>query len=354
MEPFLSVIIPVFNVEEYISQCLDSVLTQTEGDIEIIVVNDGTTDKSGKIADNYAEIDSRIKVVHKENGGLSSARNAGIKIAHGRYVLFLDSDDWLEANAVEILKAIILESDYDTVMFTWDIIDQSNHWVSKKESVFEDGFTFDEYNKARLYKTFFRGTQLNSVCQRIYKRELLIKYALLFDESQKYCEDLIFSLDYIICCTNGLYIDKTLYKYRLNPQSLSRTYNLAKFDYIKRANLVLLSRLVDLEMDDDNHKYILAMRFLKACLDLIIGLFTSSNRQDNLAKKYVIKIAADDYFQRCVEKVRLKEFGVIRGIQLLLIRKKMIRLVCLYNNILFSKLGFTFKKTYKGLKVKLG
>ena len=95
-EELISIIVPVYNVEEYLKECIDSIINQTYKRIEIILVDDGSTDKSGKICDDYAKIDKRIKVVHKENGGLSDARNVGISVSSGKYIAFVDSDDWVE------------------------------------------------------------------------------------------------------------------------------------------------------------------------------------------------------------------------------------------------------------------
>lgn len=103
MNELVSVIIPVYNVEKYIYKCLDSIVKQTYNTIEIILVDDGSTDSSGRICDEYAKKDSRIRVIHKENGGLGSARNAGLDVAIGKYILFIDSDDWVDENYVESL-----------------------------------------------------------------------------------------------------------------------------------------------------------------------------------------------------------------------------------------------------------
>ena len=103
MEPIVSVIIPVYNVEQYLKRCIDSVIDQTYRNLEIILVDDGSNDGSGEICDNYAQNDSRIKVIHKSNGGLSDARNAGIDRSTGIYIMFVDSDDWINRECVELL-----------------------------------------------------------------------------------------------------------------------------------------------------------------------------------------------------------------------------------------------------------
>ena len=112
---FISVIVPVYNVEYYLKQCLDSIVNQTYRNLEIILVDDGSTDSSGDICDEYAQIDARIKVIHKENGGLSSARNAGLDVctSGGELIAFVDSDDWLELDMFEVLYTNLKEKNVD-------------------------------------------------------------------------------------------------------------------------------------------------------------------------------------------------------------------------------------------------
>ena len=112
---FISVIVPVYNVEYYLKQCLDSIVNQTYRNLEIILVDDGSTDRSGDICDEYAQIDARIKVIHKENGGLSSARNAGLDVctSGGELIAFVDSDDWLELDMFEVLYTNLKEKNVD-------------------------------------------------------------------------------------------------------------------------------------------------------------------------------------------------------------------------------------------------
>lgn len=113
--PLISIIVPVYNVEEFLPKCIDSILAQTYENLEIILVEDGTKDNSGQICDAYAEKDSRIKVIHKENGGLSSARNAGMDVARGEYFGFVDSDDWIEPETYECLMTVAQKYDADLV-----------------------------------------------------------------------------------------------------------------------------------------------------------------------------------------------------------------------------------------------
>lgn len=116
-EPLVSVIIPVYNVEMYLRECVDSVINQTYKNIEVILVDDGSTDASGEICDEYAKIDSRITVIHEENGGLSVARNTGLNAANGNYIYYLDSDDYIETTMFSVLVCIAEEKNADIVFF---------------------------------------------------------------------------------------------------------------------------------------------------------------------------------------------------------------------------------------------
>ena len=137
MESVVSVIVPIYNVEDYLCRCVDSILRQTYKKLEIILVDDGSEDRCGKLCDEYAQKESRIKVIHKENGGLSDARNAGLEIAVGDYVFFVDSDDWIADNAIECLLAMFSKyDDVDIVMgSSVDVIEQEGENVETKYSV---------------------------------------------------------------------------------------------------------------------------------------------------------------------------------------------------------------------------
>ncbi|MFW5787671.1 MAG: glycosyltransferase family 2 protein [Halanaerobiales bacterium] len=113
MSELISVIVPVYKVEDYLQQCIDSLRNQTYENLEIILVDDGSPDKCGEICDHYAEVDDRVKVIHKENGGVSRARNAGLEIAEGEYISFLDSDDWVEPDYINILYKLLKNHNVD-------------------------------------------------------------------------------------------------------------------------------------------------------------------------------------------------------------------------------------------------
>lgn len=173
----VSVIVPIYNVEEYLKKCLDSIINQTYKKIEIILVDDGSTDYSGNICDEYSKIDRRIKVIHKENGGLSSARNVGIDNSSGKYIVFIDSDDWINSYFIENLYTIAYESNSDLV-------------ISGLKRVFNMN-NFDDSKNDNSYRIISKTEALNmtllgdngidvSACGKMYKSDIFrnIKYPI--------------------------------------------------------------------------------------------------------------------------------------------------------------------------------
>ncbi|MDU6472960.1 glycosyltransferase family 2 protein [Intestinibacter bartlettii] len=226
--PKVSIVVPIYNVEKYLEQCLDSIINQTLKDIEIILVDDGSPDNCPQMCDDYAKKDSRIKVVHKKNGGLSSARNAGIEVAIGDYIGFIDSDDYIELDMYEKMYNIARESNVDFVMS--DYYRVSDEGKIKATLDMNEGIYDKKKIKKDIFPTLIMGDDINygrllSVWNCLYKRELLYQNNLMFDEEVKYSEDNLFS-SIIGYKANSFYYMKGsyLYNYRYNPNSISKTY----------------------------------------------------------------------------------------------------------------------------------
>ena len=187
----VSIIIPIYNVEKYLSRCVASVLQQTLSNIEMILVDDGSPDKCPSICDQYKEKDSRIKVIHKKNGGLASARNAGLKIATGEYILFLDSDDWIEPETVEELVSIAEQYQVDFVRFRPMYAGWPNHKDGSlcdfgTESGMKEGVYLKDDIVREIYPRLFATPQLTlgaivAAWRSLYRREFLQNNKLLFD-----------------------------------------------------------------------------------------------------------------------------------------------------------------------------
>ena len=173
----ISVIIPVYNVEQYLPQCVESVINQTYTNLQIILVNDGSTDKSGEICDKFAEIDNRICVIHKENGGLSDARNFGMKKAVGEFVGFVDSDDFVEPYLLEKAYNTIIKG-YDIVSFGLNIIDEDENVSALTHSNAGKEFKFEKQDDylAFILRIFMNWRVGWEAWSRIYRRDIIEKY----------------------------------------------------------------------------------------------------------------------------------------------------------------------------------
>ncbi len=215
-----SVIIPVYNVQAYLNECIDSVLSQTYHDFEVILINDGSTDESGKICDDYSLLDSRVKVIHKTNSGVSETRNIGIAAAKGEYLLFLDSDDRIDKNTLMILNKHIL--DCDMVLFRYEMFRNTKSGEEYIDSN-DDFITPGSYSKIEMLKQFCNNNlSLITVCFKFCRIE--IAKANPFPVG-KICEDEMVTHRFINSCEKITVISDVLYQYRENLNGITHDKN---------------------------------------------------------------------------------------------------------------------------------
>ncbi|WP_288735322.1 glycosyltransferase family 2 protein [uncultured Phocaeicola sp.] len=214
--PFLSIIVPVYNVESYLHDSLNSLLNQTFPDYEVICVNDGSTDNSLNILEEFSKKDTRIKVISQENKGLSATRNIGIRNSTGKYISFLDSDDFLKPDTYAKIYSVILENDVDTIISGYELYPEKRQVVPQIKSGYID-------NYKELFSSTLKVQSSNDFCfswRFIIKRELLIKNNIYFNELVRLGEDMIFNIE-VICNSSTIYVTSfTDYCYRYNPDSL--------------------------------------------------------------------------------------------------------------------------------------
>jgi len=227
-----SIIIPVYNVEQYLQTCLDFVVAQTYTDFEVICINDGSTDNSLVLLDNYVMYDSRINVINQQNKGLSAARNAGIRAAKGDYIFFLDSDDWIEPNTLKILAE--KQSGEDLICFNGRRYFEDGITEEPDSGIEDNQLTgWEYYNKYALLPRKF-----HFVCTvlRLYRREYLLKNRLFFEEGI-YHEDNLFTPLACYHAQTVKVIPDYLYVYRIREGSITQTTNVQRlFDMIAVAN----------------------------------------------------------------------------------------------------------------------
>ena len=225
----ISIVVPVYNVEKYLNRCVNSLINQSYDNLEIILVDDGSHDSSPAICDYLAKKDDRIKVIHKRNGGLSSARNAGIYIAKGKYIGFVDSDDDVESDMYEKMFSIAEQYNVDFVMSDYKRIESDEHQYLKTLDI-DKGY----YNRQKIINNVFPNLIMSenleygpllSVWNCLYRREFLKKNRLVFDEKVRWSEDNIFSAIAGYNCQSFYYMKgEALYHYYNNPGSITTSY----------------------------------------------------------------------------------------------------------------------------------
>lgn len=227
----VSVIIPVYNVEKYLDKCIKSLICQTYKKIEILLINDGSTDNSGSICDSWSKRDERIKVIHKKNEGVSSARNIGLDRANGEYLIFVDSDDYVEKDYIEKMIEYIYK--YDMVSCGYYVEYQNKRL--KVEIMSED--TEINNDTANNYIFKFNGYK-GFTWNKIFIKKIITDNNIRFDAHIHMCEDQLFVVEYLSHCKNVLIIHDCLYNYRVRKTSLvsgiDKTRVLTIFDAYKK------------------------------------------------------------------------------------------------------------------------
>ena len=226
----VSIIVPVYNVEEILHQCVDSILSQTHKNIEVILVNDGSKDKSGEICDTYANNHINVKAIHRENGGQSAARNSGLKLVTGDYVSFIDSDDWIRPDMIQVMLSTLLE--YKTEVVECDLA------YARSLDSYDISEPYDKSSEVLLetnVETLSRiiENQRFSVCVRMYKRSLIEGFSFV---EGKNAPDVYFSSQVFSKTDKNVYIKYPFYIYYYNLDSITKKpYTLKKLDSLDAA-----------------------------------------------------------------------------------------------------------------------
>lgn len=225
----LSIIVPVYKTERYVHKCIDSIRCQTLQSIEIILVDDGSPDECPKICDEYADLDSRIKVIHKANAGLGFARNSGLELAEGEFVTFVDSDDWVDSRTYSHIVGMAEADNLDALFFKYDRFTSNETLrgtVSNHTQIYEN----EDLRTVKMDMIASEpGCRIDrkyecSACTAIYRKEVIDINNLAFhSEREVLSEDMIFNLDFLSASKRVGINDSILYHYRINPGSITRT-----------------------------------------------------------------------------------------------------------------------------------
>ena len=246
MIPKVSIIVPCYGVEKYLNRCLESLVSQTLNDIEIILVDDGSPDNVPKMCEEWVKRDSRIKAFHKENAGLGFARNSGLELASGEFVAFVDSDDYIELDAYEILYNVAKEKKADVVYCGMKKEISPNKFSYMRKTLIYQEFVDD--NVKKIIPDFVASEPFcrverkydMSVCLAIYKTSIIKDYELRFVSERKVAsEDLVFQIEFLEHAKKVSFIPDVLYHYCYNGESLTKNFSREKFERMKALYFLL-------------------------------------------------------------------------------------------------------------------
>lgn len=265
-----SIIIPLYNVEKYIRQCLDSIIVQTYSGFEVILIDDGSIDKTGVICDEYVQKDSRFRVIHKANQGVSSARNIGLDVATGVYVMFVDSDDWIEKSSLEKIYEVIMVHSYDVLMYK--IVKEGK--TGSREILQNQAAEKYLTNKQVVDKLsmFIKSESVNSPI-KVYKNALIKSNGIRFNTKLDIAEDCLFNIQCFLKASSLYVMDDVLYHYMVRENtSLSRKFRDNKYEKLKFVNNKLLELIKGKENYNELKEALLYIR-LKNVFSCFMDMF---------------------------------------------------------------------------------
>lgn len=282
----VSIVIPIYNVEKYLDRCIESIKSQTYTDLEIILIDDGSKDSSGAICDEHAKYDNRIKVIHKENGGVSAARNTGLSVADGEYIMFVDSDDYIDSNMIEEM----------VLHLPADIVICGLRWVQPEGKIIREN-SFDKNETVQITEFIERyfdiaqdGYIISGPYNKLFCKQIINEYNLKFDENLSIGEDWLFVIKYMQCIENVCIMNNAYYNYvQYANNTLMSKYNDNAFEMCE----LLYNAEIDLTSKSDQYdSSFLIERFMALYFTFVWQIYTRSkmvgiNKYKKL--KYVLK-----------------------------------------------------------------
>lgn len=322
--PKLSIIIPVYNAQKYLNKCIDSVLNQTENDIEIILVNDGSKDNSGAICDEYAKKDDRIIIIHQKNQGVSAARNNALAIAKGDFIGFVDSDDYINSEMFEKLLNTAKKDNSDIVMC--DALTVYNDGTKETDTITQ--LPTDSILTKSTFTPNLLLEMAGSVCRCIYKNHLVKSNQIEFPKGIKFSEDRIFNI-YAFGFANKIsYIKKPFYYRYVNLKSAVHRFHSDYFDAYKKAK-IKTEEAIKLAWNN-NHEYQKSYlsQFITGALSAINNYYyKTSPLSSKERKKAVIKLCNDKTLQEAIYikglSTRQERWLLNKNYNLLILRAKL-------------------------------
>ena len=335
MSKKVSIIIPCYNIESYIEKCLKSIIDQTEKNIEIICVNDGSKDNTLAILQKYEQVDNRIRIINKKNGGVASARNVGIKEANGEYIMFVDGDDYIDENMVEQLYVNAKKNNIDIIKCNrYDVYPKSKK-IIKRRPLWEENKIIekDSFNE-KIYMDFFKRAKLGVVWMTLIRNEIIKENDICFNEKMCVDEDVVFSFQVFLKAKRFMYLKDSYYYYVRHGEGLSaRGVKLEKRIESRKEHIKFLKNVIKL-CKIQNEEEVLKEKI--AFVGVYTALQTSRmNKNITFFKRYNIfkSILTDDVFKMNIKTSQGKNLIITEKILLFLVKANLYRIAYLYGII---------------------
>lgn len=320
----ISVIVPIYNVEQYLRQCLDSLTVQTYKNIEVIMVDDGSPDNCGAICDEYAEKYNNFIAVHKENAGLGMARNTGLENAHGQYVIFIDSDDYISDSLIEDLYKELKLYQVDVCIGGFECTVEGQRNVQYESECFPGEKARTELLPRMIGSLPDKKDSVEMcVCGVLYNMEPVREHNILFpSERELISEDLIFNIDYMQYA-NGAYLSSTVgYYYNVNLSSLTRSYRKDFYNRVKRFYLDVERRLSELNYDNiaDWRSKRIFFVYVKSCISQEANFDNDFGLKQRLSN--IGSICGDSVLQEAIREYPVNKLGFAQRTFLFMVKHK--------------------------------
>ena len=317
MQPFFSVIIPIYRVQEYIEQCIESILKQTFQNLECILVDDGSPDNCPELCDRYAVLDKRVKVIHKQNGGLVSARQAGLKLSSGKYIVNVDGDDWIEPVLLERIHTIAERYDPDVISYAFFC--DFPEYIKRDEEPLQEGLYGRAAIKSSVFPRLLMGRDMthihSNLCGKTIRRELLFDHQMNVDKGISWGEDLLCTIPLYLEAESVYILSDALYHYRQRPASMTKMVT----DFADRREALVIKTIEELyadsipDMEQQLHRYVMAV-----CFWMLMEMAKAGDRK-NLAEfdQYI----GDTLFREHIDNAEFDDITFKTRLAMHLIRK---------------------------------
>lgn len=321
----VSVIIPVYNTERYVRQCVDSVLNQTYMPEEIILVDDGSTDNSSEICDRYGKEYAQIRVIHKKNAGLGMARNTGLNVAKCEYVMFLDSDDYINEDMIEKLYIGSENQNFDLVRSGFIRTDLSGNVIEERGYHKERAYNKFEVENDLLPRIFgslpnrHDSFEMGVTCS-LLRRKIIIDNKILFpSERVLISEDLVFNISFMNLIHNAKVIKYCGYMYRTNPNSLTIKFRADRFEASKRLYLHVREQIMRLELKNDSE-----LRWDKTFLIYLwMSIKQEKGEKYRFARQRIFRVCSDKITREVIQRYPAQYLEAKQRIFVFLVKRKL-------------------------------